>query len=214
MLTYKDIDEGKKAAVFELDDVLFPKRDYLLQVYYLFANLLEYTETVPPAKDLTDFLKTAYEHHGEAGLFDRAAEAFGIDGKYKENFDRLHYAAQLPLKLLMYEPMRDLMLGLNNAGKRLFILTSGNPIMQLNKLKHMAWDGLDQVLKVYFREELLAKRYDPLEYLLQDNSLDAADVICIGTADSITALAGGIAVDRIDATLFIDTSGTPKTHAQ
>jgi len=29
--------EDKKVYVFELDDVVFPKKDYLLQVYYLFA---------------------------------------------------------------------------------------------------------------------------------------------------------------------------------
>ena len=64
MLKYCDLDPNKKAFIFELDNVLFPERDYLLQVYYLFANFIEFTETVPSSTELTNFLKTVYEHHG------------------------------------------------------------------------------------------------------------------------------------------------------
>ena len=38
MLKYKDLDDRIKAFVFELDDVIYPEKDYLLQVYYLFSN--------------------------------------------------------------------------------------------------------------------------------------------------------------------------------
>ncbi|WP_257669065.1 HAD family hydrolase [Parapedobacter tibetensis] len=188
MLTYADIDTHKKAIVFELDDVLFPKKDYLLQVYYLFANLLEYTETVPPASDLVDFLKTAYERHGEAGLFERAAAVFGIDSKYKEHLDRLHLAAQLPLKLLLYKPILDLMQTLDSQGKQLLVLTAGNQTMQLNKMRHMEWNGLDKVLKVYFQEELMAKQLEPMDFLLKDNGLQAEDVLYIHSGDTAVSI--------------------------
>ncbi|MBK1439006.1 HAD hydrolase-like protein [Parapedobacter sp. ISTM3] len=202
MLTYADIPAGKKAVVFELDDVLFPRKDYVLQVYYLFANLLEYTETVPPANDLTDFFKTAYTHHGEEGIFERAAEAFGIDRKYKEHFDRLHLAARLPLKLLPYKPMLALMEALHQQGKQLFVLTEGNPTMQLNKLKHMEWSGLDRVVKVYFQEELLNRQLDPLGFLLQDNSLQAPDVLYVHAVDS-SVLPNDLGIDTIAAERFL-----------
>ena len=205
MLTYVDIDVTKKAVIFELDDVLFPKKDYLLQVYYLFANLLEYTETVPPAKDLTDFLKTAYEHYGEEGLFERAAEVFGIDHKYKENFDRLHVTAQLPLKLLLYKPMLDLMQALKEQGKLLLVLTEGNPAMQLNKMRHVEWNGLDKMLKVYFHEELLARQLEPLDFLLKDNELQTKDVLYIRSGDKPV---DGIEIDQLDAKRFWKPSAT------
>ncbi|SEK70814.1 HAD family hydrolase [Parapedobacter koreensis] len=201
MLTYADIDSAKKAVVFELDDVLFPRKDYLLQVYYLFANLLEYTETAPPAGDLTDFFKTAYTHHGEEGIFERAAEAFGIDHKYKEHFDSLHLAARLPLRLLLYKPMLEMMQALHQHGKRLFVLTEGNPTMQLNKLKHMEWDGLDKVINVYFHEELLKRQLDPLAFLLADNGLHVQDVLYIHAAGR-PALAGTLGIDSINAERF------------
>src|SRR5690606_9718193 len=143
MLEYEELNPEKKAFIFELDDVLFPKQDYILQVYYLFANFLEYTETVPPAKDLVEFLKTAYLTHGEAGIFDRAAAVFGIDEKYRENFERLHVSAKLPLRLLLYPASLNLLTAILDDGKTVFILTKGNPLMQLNKLKHIDWHGLD-----------------------------------------------------------------------
>lgn len=210
MHTYQDIDKDKKAVIFGLDDVLFPKRDYLLQVYYLFANLLEYTETVPPATDLTAFMKTAYEHHGETGLFDRAVDAFGIDQQYREKFDRLHGAAKLPLKLLLYQPMFNLMQELKDAGKQLFILTPGNPITQLNKLKHLEWNGLDRSLKVYFEEELTAKQLHPLDFILQDNNLKAVDVVWIDTGNRDAVLPDGTAIDWIEAGQFIQSQGARK----
>ena len=55
MLNYTNIPASKKAFIFELDNVLYPEKDYLLQVYYLFASFLEYTEAFPPAADLTEF---------------------------------------------------------------------------------------------------------------------------------------------------------------
>ncbi len=197
MLTYQDIAADKKAIVFELDDVLYPKRDYLLQVYYLFANLLEYTETVPPAKDLTEFLKTAYFHHGEDGLFERAAETFGIEPKYRSNFDRMHLTAMLPLKLWLYKPIRELMQASHADGKRLFILASGNPVMQLNKLRQLEWNGLEQAIKAYFTEELMRDGYEPMTFLLKDNGLQVGDVLYIHAEGIPLAGVDCIGVDRI-----------------
>lgn len=214
MLTYADIDTDKKALLFEVDDVLFPKKDYLLQVYYLFAHLLEYTETVPPAPELTGFLKNAYERHGEAGLFERAAEAFAIDTKYRVQFEGMHKTARLPAKLLLYQAMLNLMREAHQDGKHLLIFTDGDPTMQLNKLRHVEWNGLDQQVKVYFQEELRAKGHEPLDYLLQENGLTAADVLHVHASGGpdFTVVTG---VDCIAADRFLDSSAispTPHTN--
>lgn len=203
MLTYADIDVSKKALLFEVDDVLFPKKDYLLQVYYLFAHLLEYTETVPPAGELTGFMKTAYEHHGEAGLFDRAAEAFGVDTKYRVQFERMHKTARLPAKLLLYQAMLNLMREASAHGKQLLVFTDGDPAMQLNKLRHVEWNGLDQLVKVYFKEELRAKGHAPLDYLLEENGLQMNEVLYIHAGDTAD-LAIAKDVDCLAAGRFLE----------
>ena len=206
MLTYKDIDNGKKALIFGVDDVLFPKKDYLLQVYYLFANLLEYTETVPPAGDLTEFLKKAYAHHGEAGLFERAAAAFAIDKKYQTQFENMHKTARLPAKLLLYQAMLDLMRAAHEDGKQLLVFATGDPIVALNKLRYVEWNGLDKVIKVYFGAELRAKGLDPLDFLLEAHGLQAAEVVHIHAGDDVDeALAGR--VDSLEARRFLMPEG-------
>jgi len=200
MLDYTALDPAKKAFVFELDDVLFPQQDYILQVYYLFANFLEYTETAPPAKDLVEFLKKAYLAHGEEGIFDRAAAVFGIDEKYRENFNRLHATAQLPLKLLLYPESLELLKAILTDGKFIFILTKGNPLMQLNKLKHIDWHGLDKKLKVYFYDEIaLLNTVLPIDFIIKENKLNAQEVLLIGkdNEEEIDAIKSNIAYQRI-----------------
>lgn len=179
MLTYADLDPKKKVFIVELDGVLFPERDFYLQVYYLFANFIEYVESVPPAADLTNFMKTVYEHHGSEVVFDRAVEAFGLDTKYRENFERLLLTAQLPLKLELYAQVLSILQELVVDRKQIFIWTKGNPEGQLNKIRQVEWKGLGQYLKVYFAEEYESKS---LTAVLSENQLSTTEVLYIGSA--------------------------------
>ncbi|QNL48517.1 hypothetical protein H8S90_17220 [Olivibacter sp. SDN3] len=181
MLTYYDIDKSKKAFIFELDDVLYPQKDYLLQVYYLFANLLEYTETVPPANELVVFFKKAYEGYGPNNIFQRAAAVFGIDEKYREKFNSLHVNAKLPLKLLLFPSIKKMLHQMIEDGKSIYVLTRGNPLMQLNKLKQIAWEGIDQQLRAYFFDDLVLQGFSsPISQLLKVNALQPNEVLLIG----------------------------------
>ncbi len=195
MLEYKDIDPGKKAFVFELDNVLYPEKDYLLQVYYLFANFVEFTEGHPPAADLTAFLKTAYTHHGDEGIFYRAKEAFGLDDKYKENLERLYYTARLPLKLLLYDHILSLLQEIIIDRKQIILITNGKTGIQLNKIRQLEWAGTEKYLKVYFAEESKLKpEIDVLTYIMKDYGLLRRDILIFGASntDEEFALAAGI----------------------
>ncbi len=195
MLVYSEIDPSKKAFVFELDNVLYPEKDYLLQVYYLFSNFLEYTETYPPASDLTQFFKKAYEHAGPNLIFDKAKEAFGIDEKYRENFIRLHREAKLPLKLLLFKEMLRLLQDIVVDRKEIFIVTEGDPLQQLNKIRHIEWNGLEKYLRVYFTDEVKPKPApDVLLEILRQYNLSTIDVLVAGVdpLDAIFAENAGI----------------------
>lgn len=170
----------KKGIVFGLDDVLFPGKDYLLQVYYLFANFVEFTAAHPPAGELLGFLRTAYEQEGPGGLFDKAAAQYPEVARFRENFDRLHHQAQLPLKLLVYPEAMELMRKIHADGKFIFILTAGDPLMQLNKIRQVEWEGLDKVLKVYFEAELRFAGHDPMRYLMDEHGLQEEELVCVG----------------------------------
>jgi len=160
--------EEKKVYVFELDDVLFPKKDYLLQVYYLFANFIEFTETFPPQSDLVNFMKNHLENQGEESLFEHAQAVFGFDMKYKEHFERLHVNAVLPLKLHLFDHIVKLFSQLDTANKYICVLTKGNPLEQLNKVKFMEWGEFGDRIKIYFHDELAFRQIDPISFLAEE----------------------------------------------
>ena len=198
MLAYKDINTEKKAFIFELDNVLYPEKDYLLQVYYLFASFIEYIETVPNATELTAFMKKVYEVHGADRMFDKAKEAFDLDEKYRENFERLHLTARLPLKLLLFKSALALLQDIVVDRKQIFIVTDGNPEQQLNKIKQVEWHGLENYLVVYFADEF-ARKPDTavLDQILADHNLLRRDLVMIGCSEPDQEFAWSSGIDYI-----------------
>jgi FMN phosphatase YigB (HAD superfamily) len=204
MLKYKDLDKGIKAFVFELDDVIYPEKDYLLQVYYLFANFIEFAEGFPNSKNLTEFFKAAYLHHGGKDIFDRAKEAFGIDEKYRDNFDRLHHSAILPLKLLIYPKILELMQEIVVDRKQLFLITNGKPEVQLNKIRQIEWNGLEKYLRVFYASEINPKpNPDVLSYIIDNYQLATKDFMIIGTSEIDQEFAVSTGVDFLAVKEFL-----------
>lgn len=182
MIDFPAINFEKKGYIFELDDVLFPKQDYLLQVYYLFANIIEYTDQNVAANELSDFLKDTYIKEGEQDLFAKMLEKYPISKRHEDAFKAMHVNAKLPLKLLLYKQILALLTYLVGEEKSVFILTKGNPLMQMNKIKQIEWNDLDQFIKVYFYDEIILKSVlTPLDYLLNENNLFAKDTVFVST---------------------------------
>jgi len=171
--------KDKQLVIFELDDVLFPEKDYLLQVYYLFAQFIEYTEQ-KNAQPILEFMRNEYENIGTEDLFQKTANQFGIDTKYEYNFNLLHQNARLPLKLLLYKNMLEFMQALVVDRKKIVIVTAGNAEQQLNKIKQTEWNGLEQYLTVYFVEELGQPKAEIFQNILSDNNLLASQALVVG----------------------------------
>ncbi|WPU96195.1 HAD hydrolase-like protein [Mucilaginibacter sabulilitoris] len=202
-MNYKDIDKRKSAFIFELDDVLFPKKDYLYQVYYLFANLLEYTELVD-AKETTKLMTDTYVSEGEQFVFDRVAEKFTIAEKYRTNFDNLLITAKLPLKLLLYQNMLTLLQEIVVDRKKLFIVTNGDVEQQVNKIKQIEWNGLEKYLTCYFAEETTPKpEPDVIHLLMQDHGLQRRDIIMIENSEVDRLCAETVGIDYTNLDKFL-----------
>jgi len=194
MIKYSDIDPRINAFVFELDNVLFPEKDYLYQVYYLFAGYLEYTELLD-AKVLVNVMVSTYEQSGASAVFDTLQERFKVDEKYRSNFEHLHTAAQVPLLLFVYPEMLRLLQDIVVDRKQIFILTNGSPLLQLNKIKHTDWQGLEKYLICYFADEVVAKpEPDALHFIIEKHHLQRREVLMIGASqnDELCAEAAGV----------------------
>lgn len=178
-LTFQDLPQHKEVYAFEIDGILYEKKEYVLQVYYLFANFVEFTESRPLAKEVLEFMKSSYESSGEEAVIDRTIAKFDLASSYKENFERLYSNAQLPLKLILIDSTKNLFKELISLNKKICILTKGNPVMQLNKLKHLDWEGLDKNVKVYFEDELTFRNLDSISYIAQDYQVLPNEVVWI-----------------------------------
>lgn len=204
MLEYKDLDPRKKAFIFELDNVLYPERDFLLQVYYLFANFIEFSEGNPLSEDLVNFLQTAYNHHGDENIFERVKEGLGIDEKYRVNLERLYHTARLPLKLLVNDQVLKLLQEIIIDRKQLFIVTNGKPEIQLNKIRQIDWMGIEEYLTVYFADEINPKpETEVLTYILGKHNLLRKDVMIIGASDTDEEFAFSCGIDYIEVNEFM-----------
>lgn len=202
-MKYTDIDPRKKAFIFELDNVLYPEKDYLFQVYYLFANMIEYTELYD-AKAIIGLMTATYEKEGKEFVFDRIQEKFKIDEKYRQNFNSLMHTAKLPLKLLLYKNMLELLQEIVVDRKKLFILTNGNPGQQLNKIKQTEWHGLEQYLICYFADEILPKpEPDAIHLILKEHNLERRDMIMIENSETDRLSAQACGIDYVNARQFL-----------
>jgi FMN phosphatase YigB (HAD superfamily) len=197
-IQYKDIDQRKQAFIFELDNVLYPEKDYLFQVYYLFSSLLEYTE-LSDAKQTTDLMVNTYNTNGEGAVFDKLKEKMGVDEKFRKNLEVLLHTAKLPLKLLLYQNILTLLQEVVLDRKKLFIVTNGNPQQQLNKIKQMEWHGLEPYLICYFADETVPKpEPDVIELLMKEHNLHRRDMVMIENSETDRLCAEAVGIDYVN----------------
>lgn len=179
MIDFSNIPLDKKLYLFEVDDVLFPKKDYLLQIYYLFSQFVEFTEGRPISAELVNYMKDYYLEKGEDDLYNQAAKKFNFSNDYQENFERLMVNGHLPLKLFLFNEIKLLFASILENGGQIAILTKGNPALQLNKLKHLDWQGFDRNVKIYFIDELNFRNIEPFNYIASENQITQSDLIFI-----------------------------------
>jgi len=197
MIRYSDLDPRKDAFVFELDDVLYPEKDYLYQVYYLFGSFLEYTEQIE-AKEATDYMVVTYLEQSRDSVFENLRGKFKLDEKYKANFDHLGKTAKLPLKLLLYEDMLKLLQEIVVDRKKIFVVTNGDPEQQLNKIKQTDWNGLEPYLTCYFANEMRPKpETDAIDLLIKEHNLQRRNIVMIGQTDADAQCAEAAGIDFV-----------------
>lgn len=202
-MNYTDIDSRRQAFIFELDNVLYPEKDYLFQVYYLFGGLLEYA-TLIDAKQTTDLMVDTYINEGQELVFDRLKEKLQVDEKYRAGLRDLMITAKLPLKLLLYQNMLNLLQDIVVDRKKIFIVTNGNREMQLNKIKQTEWHGLEKYLTVYFTDEFKPKpETDVIDLLIKDYNLQRREILMTGNSETDRVCAEASGIDYLSVNNFI-----------
>lgn len=193
----------KKALIVGLDNVLYPKKDFVLQVFYMFGQFIEFIEAKPVSKAITEDLKALYLTKGKLPSFEQISEKYDLKDEYKDKLDRLYYQVQLPLRLDLFSQIEEILQELKSENKGIYVLMSGDPFMQLNKIKQMNWNGLDKHLKLYFADELKFKQLDPIEFILEDNQLQKTEVLWLEDKVVASQIGGLNQVDFFDSNKLI-----------
>lgn len=193
----------KKAFILGLDNVLYPEKDYLLQVYYLFAEFMEYSEQIN-AKAVLTFMQGEFASHGDVNIFEKTAAKFHIPERYQTNFQLLHQNARLPLKLLLYQQVLSFLQEVVVERKEIYLLIDGDPAQQLNKIKQTEWNGLEQYLKVYFSAEFEAKpSSESLEFILKQHNLNKEEILLLGSTNEDQEYAQKVGIDYLFVTKLL-----------
>lgn len=188
--------QDKQSFIFELDNVIYPEKDYLLQVYYLFAQFIEYSEQLNAA-DILKYMQDLYMQEGAAEVFPKTIAKFNIPGKYSVNFEMLLQSVRLPLKLLIYPEVLNFLQAIVLERKQLFLFVEGIPAMQLNKIKQTEWAGLEKYLTVFFTAEFEPEQ-DSLKLVLEQQQLPKDKVLLIGNSTFAENIAADSTVDYLN----------------
>lgn len=189
----------KKALILGFDDVLYPEKDYVLQVFYMFGQFIEFIEAKPVSKAITEDLKSLYLSTQAFPKFEAIAEKYDLKPTYKDKLERLYHQVQLPLRLDTYPIINELLQALIEKEISIFVLTQGDPFMQLNKLKQMNLLGLEKHLKLYFLDELNFKKLDPISFILEENDLKIEDVFLLDKVENINLYKGLNPIEYLDS---------------
>lgn len=102
-------------------------------------------------------------------------------------------SVRLPLKLLVYNEVLRFLQEIVVERKQIFLLVQGSPVMQLNKIKQIEWNGLEKYLTVYFTEEL-NEEPDRLEFILEKHQIDKETVVLIGKSEFSKTAASNVKI--------------------
>lgn len=193
-----------KAYIFDLDNTLYPEKDYLYQIYYLIGIYLAERENVD-AKAITDFLIKEFENAGRRSLFNKVLQEFKLNMEYLPDLLEIQRKAKLPLKLYLYRDVYEVLKKIEETSASLFILTNGNTDQQLNKIRQLEWLGLDKRIKVYFAAEYAPKPApDAVVHILTTQNFQREEIIFIGDSIEDESCAKSSGVDFIHISEIIE----------
>jgi hypothetical protein len=201
-MTFDEYLKEKQSFIFELDNVIYPEKDYFLQVYYLFAQFIAYGEQLNET-DILKYMQHIYLEEGPEDIFTKTAAKFNLPEKYRVNFDLLLHSVRLPLKLLIFNEVLSFLQQIVVERKQIFLFVQGNPAMQLNKIKQTDWNGLEKYLTVYFTEEF-EPAAEALELIVEKHQLKKEGVLLIGRSGFAKTSAANVKICYLHADeLFI-----------
>lgn len=189
--------------LFDLDDTLYPEKDYLYQGYKAIDKELSSMYHIKKG-EISSFLISTFESEGRKQLFDKLFDHFNINKSSLKDVLQVLRNFKPPKKISLYPLFYDLIPQIINSSERVFIVTNGNPIQQKNKVNNIDWKSLDKELVFVFANEFKRKpSKDSFNHIKNKYLIKEDSTIMIGDADTDKEFAENCNIDFIYITDFI-----------
>lgn len=181
-----------KLYVFDLDDTLYRETDYLFAAYRRIAEFVANGDA-QRAEAYYRFLCDTFVNEGRTQLFEKFQAQFGLAVETAQLLDILRHTG-CPLHL--YEAMRQQIHTLLQQGKRVAVLTNGNVEQQRQKVHNLRLESVFPEVQICYAA-LIESKPSPqaLQYLMQQNGVDASQTLLIGDSDTDRQTARNAGVD-------------------
>lgn len=160
--------------LFDLDNTLINEETYLLVTYRRIAELNNLN-----VKDLFDL----YHKEGKDYIFQKMKTCFCIE----QNIDQLkeiQRTIQLKGKMTIPNRILDYLTDKISFQNKIFVVTNGNILQQMNKVRQTEWHGLDQFITFVYANMIYPKPDARLYlYLKKKYNLLNAQTIMIGDSE-------------------------------
>ncbi len=192
-----------RAILFDLDDTLYPERDYVLSGYGVVAEKVA-AEAGRPRDEIRQWMIARFDEKGREGLFDELLERAGLSADAGRIAELVEAYRRHEPTLRLDPAVADLLWRLRQT-YRLGLVTDGLGIMQRRKVAALGLAAL--VDRVVYCWELDAPKPDPGGYRAALTALgcEASQALVVGDRpdhDLAAAAALGIAAVRVRTARF------------
>lgn len=182
-----------KVVFLDLDDTIYPEKDYLFTAYQAIADYLAAGDSLL-ADQFMRFLQDGFEARGRAGLFDALFQEFSLDSSNMNEVLGVLRSVKMGAKL---HPDKELLSFLQTyCGHCSWcIVTNGNPQQQQNKVEQIDWTAWKIEEVIY--ANTIAPKPSPaslLDYFDRHPGISRGQALFIGdsTVDQACAEAAGV----------------------
>jgi len=187
-----------KLVIFDLDDTLYPEREYLFSAYESIAKLVA-ERTGSNERVYSDYLKNTFINGGRGNLLDSFIDAFNLSNTVSIQ-ELLHILRTIHCELFLYRKAKVLLDYIQKEGVMAVIFTNGNLTQQRNKISCLKIRESYPAVAVYYAAE-----YEPkpspvgLNAILQYYNVDSKKVLVIGDSATDHDAAKAAGIDYLDS---------------
>jgi phosphoglycolate phosphatase-like HAD superfamily hydrolase len=187
--------------IFDLDNTIYDESVYLFAAYQSIADYVE-SNIGGSSEEYGYYLINTFKSEGREKLFEKFLFYFRLQSLI-ELKDLLNILRQTKVVLKIDNKMKILMQRILLNGKKVYILTNGNPIQQKNKLSQLNIQDLLENIQIIYANE-----YEPkpspfcINMIIEKENVQTKDIVFIGDSDVDEETAKNADINFINVNFF------------